>query len=95
MLNPLVSLAPGRRKVPTVGATRLRETKVSICLIEAAQQSNSITPNPNAYNNICTSYNQLKQYDKAIEACTEALKLDADHQLAKGNIEYAKSQINY
>lgn len=60
--------------------------------IEAAKKSIEIMPNANAYNNICSSYNQLKQYDKAITACEKALKLDANHKLAKGNLAYAQQQ---
>ena len=60
--------------------------------IEAARKSNLIKPSANAYNNICSAYNQLKQFDKAIAACNEALKLDAGHKLANGNRAYAISQ---
>lgn len=62
--------------------------------IEAAKKSIKIQPTADAYNNICTAYNQLKEYDKAIQACSEALKLDANHQLAKGNLTFAVSQKN-
>ena len=31
-----------------------------------------------AYNNICSAYNQLQQWDKAIEACQQALAIDPD-----------------
>lgn len=60
--------------------------------IEASKKSIAISPSANAYNNICTAYNQLKQYDKAIQACNEALKLDTNHNLAKGNLAYAVAQ---
>jgi tetratricopeptide (TPR) repeat protein len=60
--------------------------------IEAARRSNELAPSSAAFNNICTAYNQLKEYDKAIEACNQALKIDATNQYAKGNLNYAKSQ---
>ncbi|MFC6096438.1 tetratricopeptide repeat protein [Flavobacterium qiangtangense] len=60
--------------------------------IEAAKKSNSILPSANAYNNICSAYNQLRQYDKAIKACDKALELDSSHQLANGNRQYALAQ---
>ncbi len=60
--------------------------------IEAARNSIAIRPNANAYNNICSAYNQLGQYDQAIEACREALKLEAEHTLAKGNLNFALQQ---
>lgn len=61
--------------------------------IAAARKSIAIAPNAIAYNNICSSYNQLKEYQKAIAACTEALKLDARSKLAKGNLNYAQEQM--
>ncbi|SHF56836.1 Tetratricopeptide repeat-containing protein [Arenibacter palladensis] len=61
--------------------------------IAAARKSIAIAPNAIAYNNICSSYNQLKEYQKAIAACTEALKLDASSKLAKGNLNYAQEQM--
>ena len=60
--------------------------------IEAAKNSIAIKPTSVAYNNICSAYNQLKQYDKAIQACDLALKLDPSNQLANGNKQFAVSQ---
>jgi tetratricopeptide (TPR) repeat protein len=39
-----------------------------------------------AYNNIGSSYNMLKQYDKAIMACQKALEINPDYELAKNNL---------
>ena len=42
--------------------------------IEAAQGALQLQPNSAiAYNNLCSVYNQLKRWDKAIEACQRAL----------------------
>lgn len=60
--------------------------------IEASRNSIAIAPSSAAYNNICSAYNQLKQYDKAIEACDLALKLDPSNQLANGNRQFSLSQ---
>lgn len=57
-----------------------------------ANKSNQNLPNANAYNNICTAYNQLGEYTKAVEACNVALKLEPNHELAKGNLSYAGQQ---
>jgi len=46
----------------------------------------------NAYNNICASYNMLKQWDKAKEACTKALQLNPVHPNAPANLKWAMSQ---
>ena len=58
--------------------------------ITAAKKANEILPNSIAYNNICASYNALKEYDKAIEACNSSMKLDANNKYAKGNLAHAK-----
>ena len=61
--------------------------------IEAAEKSNLIQPSAAAYNNICSAYNQLRLYNKAIEACDLALKLDPKHEFAKGNRAYASQKL--
>ncbi len=45
-----------------------------------------------AYSNICASNVQLKQYDKAIEAGNKALQINPNHKLAKGNLNWAKTE---
>ncbi len=57
--------------------------------INAAKKSITIRPNANAYSNIGAAYNQLGEHELAIEACKQALKLDPNHRLAKGNLEHA------
>jgi len=62
--------------------------------ITACEEALKIKPdNAIAYNNICSSYNALKMYDKAIAACNKALELDRNFELAKGNLNYAISQM--
>ena len=63
--------------------------------IEEAKKSILIHPNADAYNNICAAYNQLKDYEKAIEACNKAIKLETNHKLAKGNLNFAISRKNH
>jgi Flp pilus assembly protein TadD len=46
-----------------------------------------------AYNNICTAYNNLQKYDSAAWACSKALELKPDFQLAKNNLNWAKGQL--
>jgi tetratricopeptide (TPR) repeat protein len=71
-----------------LSVTYYNQGSYALC-IEAAAKSISIKPNASAYSNMCAAYNQLKQYDKAILAGNEALKLDPNHTLAKGNLKYA------
>ena len=64
-----------------------------LACINAAKKSILIHPNADAYNNICAAYNQLMDYDKAIEACNKAIKLEPTHRLANGNLIYALNKI--
>lgn len=68
-----------------------KKEKYQTC-IAAARKSNAIIPNAIAYNNICSAYNELNEYQKAIAACNEAINLDANSKLAQGNLAYAKKQ---
>lgn len=58
------------------------------CII-AAQKANKISPSSIAFSNICAAYNALKEYDKAIIACNNAIKLDPNNNLAKGNLAHS------
>ena len=61
--------------------------------ISACKEAIKLKPdNATAYNNMCSAYNALKQFDKAVEACNNALKISPDYELAKGNLNWAKSQ---
>ena len=56
-------------------------------------QGHSTRPNyPEAYNNIAADYEDLHQWDPAIEAAKQALKLRPDFQLAKNNLAWSESQ---
>jgi hypothetical protein len=43
-----------------------------------------------AYNNICASENQLKQWDQAIQACQQALAIEPSLALAQNNLAAAR-----
>lgn len=61
--------------------------------IEAANEAIKLQPDyAEAYNNIGTAYNGLKDWDKAIAACEKAVKLKPDFQLAKNNLAWAVEQ---
>ncbi|MDX2002440.1 MAG: tetratricopeptide repeat protein [Chitinophagales bacterium] len=62
-------------------------------MIKACEQAITLDPNSaTAYNNLCTAYNELKQWDKAIAACEKAIQIKPDFQLAKNNLAWAKGQ---
>ena len=48
---------------------------------------------PIALNNVCSGYNNLKQWAKAIEECKKAAKVAPDFQLAKNNLEFAQTSL--
>jgi len=62
--------------------------------IDACNKALKLNPNyAEAYNNICSSYSSMQQYEKAIKACKKALELKADFTLAINNLNYAKAQL--
>jgi protein O-mannosyl-transferase len=62
--------------------------------IDVCYKALALEPNfSEAYNNMCSSYNQLQKFDSAIWACNKAIELKPDFQLAKNNLNWAKSQL--
>ena len=58
--------------------------------IEAAIGALSFNPSSAvAYNHICSAYNQLEDFDRAILACGKALALRPGFPLARGNLNAA------
>ena len=58
----------------------------------------AISINPNnaiAYNNLCSSYNQLKMYEKAEKAGLKAVSLDTANLLARSNLAMSRQGLNY
>jgi len=59
--------------------------------VKAAQEALKLKPeNDIAYNNICSAYNMLKDYDNAIIAGQKAVQLNPNNQLAKNNLKAAQ-----
>lgn len=62
--------------------------------IDACRKALQIEPNySEAYNNICSAYNAMQQYDSAVIACEASLRIKPEYQLAKNNLAWAKSQL--
>ncbi len=58
--------------------------------IEVSKELLKIDPkNINAYNNICASYNQLKEWELGAGACRKALNINPDFERAKNNLNWA------
>jgi len=49
--------------------------------------------NKEAYNNICSAYNEKKMWGKAIEACNAAIRIDSTYKLAINNRAWAIGQL--
>src|SRR5688572_7832749 len=74
---------PGAESYLTLGFQYYQKKMYKEC-IDATLKSIEYDPrNARAYNNICSAYNELGMYDKAIEACTQALAVDSSFTLAK------------
>ena len=66
------------------------EKAVDVCI-----QLLKFAPNNKlAYNNMCASYNQLKEWDLAKAACKNALTIDPNFQIAKNNLNWANRELN-
>jgi tetratricopeptide (TPR) repeat protein len=63
--------------------------------IEYLNKAAEINPNSAVvYNNLGVAYTMLQQYQNGIDACNQALKFDADFQLAKNNLKWATDEKN-
>ena len=61
--------------------------------LEAAQQALHLRPTyAEAYNNLAAAYEELHDWDQAIQAAGRAVELKPDFQLARNNLEYSKKQ---
>ena len=48
-----------------------------------------------AYNNICSSYNNLNEYQKAINACEKSIEINPEFTTAINNLKYAKQKVEF
>ena len=63
--------------------------------VDACQHALKIKPNHAiAYNNICSAYNAMEEWQKAEEAGVKAVELDPESQLAKNNLALAQKHLN-
>lgn len=89
--------SPAVTKVEDLITTSLKlyyEGKYREC-IGVCKKVLKIDPNvAEAYNNICSAYNQLMLYDSSIWACNKALELNPDLQIAKNNLQWATERKN-
>ena len=67
------------------------EFKNALDLFERASEVNP--QDEVAHNNVCTTLNALRRYQKAIEACKRAIELRSDFQLARNNLAWAENEL--
>jgi Flp pilus assembly protein TadD len=66
-----------------------REEKYTGCL-EVCYKIIELDPNnATAYNNICSAFNELEEWEKAKSACEKALHIDPNFALARNNLSVA------
>ncbi|MFL9484902.1 tetratricopeptide repeat protein [Chitinophagaceae bacterium LWZ2-11] len=99
--NNLAVAEAGKKQQPITTTTGTPEAYITLSLeyynkgmyvecIEACKKALQLKPDyALAYNNICASYNQLKQWDNAIAAGEKGIKLDPQNTLMKGNLAAA------
>ena len=62
--------------------------------VEACRKALLIKPgNALAYNNICSAYNAMGEWDKAVIAGKKAVKYAPTWQRAKNNLSYAQRKL--
>lgn len=64
-------------------------TMITVCKRILALDANNAV----AYNNLCSAYNMLGQYQNAIESGQQALAIDSESQLAKNNLALARKRL--
>ena len=82
-------LAKSNRSAPNYLNLSLRyyQERQYLNCVKACNEALKIKPDyPDAYNNMCSAYNMLGEWDKAIEAGQKAVKLNPSSQLAKNNL---------
>jgi len=62
--------------------------------IASCRKALKIDPNSSlAYNNICSAYNALQQWELAIKACNNAVRISPKFERARNNLNVAKKKI--
>ena len=62
--------------------------------ITAAQKALAIKPDyAEAWNNICSAYNAMNNFEEGAKACKEALRIKPGYPLAQGNLNFANSKL--
>jgi tetratricopeptide (TPR) repeat protein len=63
------------------------------CIASCQQALNLDPQNAIAYNNICSAYNAMRQWEKAAVACRKALEIDPDFERARNNLNWSLSEM--
>jgi len=91
-LQELVKTQPSYSNYINLGLELARAGRNSEAL-QAYKRATEVNPSaPLAWNNMCVELNGQKKFAEAIEHCEKALALDPKFQLARNNLEFAKSK---
>lgn len=77
-----------------VSLKRYSEGEYEGCIEECVKVIELDPLNATAYNNMCSAFNQLSEFEKAKEACERALQVNPNYGLAKSNLNYALQQLS-
>ena len=83
---------PGFDSYLNLGLVYYKDGQFQYCInatLKALEYSTTADKQAVAYNNLCSSYNQLSMFDEAINACQKSISLSPDFQLAKNNLKAA------
>ncbi len=70
-----------------------QETKYGLCIKACRSALEIDSLSHTAYNNICSSYNKLGEWEKAKDACEKALQINPEMKIAKNNLNWAISEL--
>jgi len=85
---------PYAREIIALSSTYFAENKFPQSTLLLSHATQIYPHNPTIYNNLCFAYTLQKEYDPAIKACSQAIQLDPNFQLAKNNLAWATQEKN-
>lgn len=89
----LVKLSPSENNYLNLGNNYFNARKYVLAIKAYEKTLGFNRKNIQAYNNICTAYNELGKWKEAEYYCKEALKIDSSFALSKSALKVAQEQL--